>query len=98
MPTDSAAPTQKAKPKTPNTLHAVIDPEYLRGLQQGLISWYIAHGRDLPWRRTQDPYAILVSETLLQQTQVATAQPVYEAVLQRWPTFAAMAAAPVEEV
>src|SRR5215203_2341672 len=106
MPTDAESPTQNSKIKTmplsvakgQNSLRAHIDPGLLRGIQQGLLSWYVAHGRDLPWRKTQDPYAILVSEILLQQTQVATALPVYEEVLRRWPTFAALAAAPVEEV
>lgn len=79
-------------------MRADIDPDLRLALQRGLISWYVATGRDLPWRRTTDPYAILVSEILLQQTQVATALPVYEVVLARWPTFAALAAAPLEAV
>src|SRR4051794_40449710 len=98
MPTKSSPPPQTSKLKAQTSLRAVIDPDLLRGLQQGLISWYIAQGRDLPWRKTQDPYAILVSEILLQQTQVATALPVYAEVLRRWPTFAALAAAPLDEV
>src|SRR6476469_10005023 len=98
MPSDSSSPIQNSKLKPQNSFQAVIDPDLLRSLQQGLISWYIAQGRDLPWRRTQDPYAILVSEILLQQTQVVSALPVYEEVLRRWPTFAALAAAPVDEV
>src|SRR3954452_13605445 len=96
MRTEPKSPPQTSNLKPQTSLQAVIDPDLLRSLQQGLISWYIAHGRDLPWRRTQDPYAILVSEILLQQTQVATALPVYEEVLRRWPTFAALAAAPGE--
>src|ERR671927_271883 len=79
-------------------MRADIAPVLRLALQRGLIAWYVANGRDLPWRQTTDPYAILVSEILLQQTQVATALPVYEAVLARWPSFAALAAAPVEEV
>ncbi|HUS15858.1 MAG TPA: A/G-specific adenine glycosylase [Chloroflexia bacterium] len=79
-------------------MHADVDPDLARALQRGLIGWYIANGRDLPWRRTTDPYAILVSEILLHQTQVATALPVYEAVVARWPSFAALAAAPLDEV
>src|SRR5215212_9880160 len=98
MRTEPKSPPQTSNLKPQNSLRAVIDPDLLRNLQQGLISWYIAHGRDLPWRRTQDPYAVLVSEILLQQTQVVSALPVYEEVLQRWPTFAALAAAPVDEV
>jgi A/G-specific adenine glycosylase len=58
-----------------------------------LTAWFEAHGRDLPWRRTQDPYAILVSEVMLQQTQVERVVPRYHAWLERWPTAAALAAA-----
>ena len=79
-------------------MRAEIEPALRRALQQGLLAWYVAHHRDLPWRKTQDPYAILVSEILLQQTQVASVLPVYEDVLRRWPTFAALAAAPLDEV
>ena len=63
-----------------------------------LLSWYRDHGRDLPWRRTRDPYAILVSEFMLQQTQVATVVPYYIEGLRRFPDFATLAAAPEAEV
>jgi A/G-specific adenine glycosylase len=63
-----------------------------------LRDWFREHGRDLPWRRTQDPYAILVSEVMLQQTQVDRVVPRYVAWLDRWPTVAALAAAPTAEV
>src|SRR5207247_1736028 len=59
--------------------------------------WYAANRRDLPWRRTADPYAILVSEVMLQQTQVARVVPRYEAWLDRWPTAASLAHATVAE-
>src|ERR687888_2751471 len=58
-----------------------------------LLAWFEAHGRDLPWRRTRDPYAILVSEVMLQQTQAARVVPRYLAWLERWPTVEALAAA-----
>jgi A/G-specific adenine glycosylase len=58
-----------------------------------LSAWYAANGRDLPWRRTRDPYAILVSEVMLQQTQVERVVPRYVAWLERWPTIADLAAA-----
>src|SRR5215212_2992853 len=58
-----------------------------------LATWYRAHGRDLPWRRTADPYAIMVSEFMLQQTQVATVIPFYERWLVRFPDFGTLAAA-----
>jgi A/G-specific adenine glycosylase len=63
-----------------------------------LLSWYRANGRDLPWRETRDPYAILVSEVMLQQTQVERVVPRYLAWLERWPTVAALAAAPLADV
>ena len=65
---------------------------------EALLSWYERHGRDLPWRRTRDPYAVLVSEVMLQQTQVARVVPRYEAWLERWPTADALAAAELAEV
>jgi A/G-specific adenine glycosylase len=67
-------------------------------LAEALLDWYAREARDLPWRRTRDPYAILVSEVMLQQTQVARVVPRYEAWLQRWPTAAALAAAPTADV
>ena len=58
-----------------------------------LLAWFQAFGRDLPWRRTRDPYAILVSEVMLQQTEVARVEARYLAWLERWPTVEALAAA-----
>ena len=55
--------------------------------------WFAEHGRDLPWRATRDPYSILVSEVMLQQTQVARVVPRYLAFLERWPTVETLAAA-----
>jgi A/G-specific adenine glycosylase len=63
-----------------------------------LLAWYAEHGRDLPWRRTRDPYAILVSEVMLQQTQVPRVVPRYLEWLERWPTVEALAGAPRSEV
>jgi A/G-specific adenine glycosylase len=62
--------------------------------QRRLIAWYGRHARDLPWRRTRAPYRILVSEVMLQQTQVERVQQFYGRFLKRYPTFAALAAAP----
>jgi A/G-specific adenine glycosylase len=67
-------------------------------LEAELLGWYDEHGRDLPWRKTRDPYAILVSEVMLQQTQVERVIPRYEAWLGRWPAVQALAAAPRAEV
>lgn len=58
-----------------------------------VLAWYAEHGRELPWRTTTDPWAVLVSEVMLQQTPVARVLPVYAAWLSRWPSPAALAAA-----
>jgi A/G-specific adenine glycosylase len=63
-----------------------------------LLTWYAEHGRDLPWRRTRDPYAILVSEVMLQQTQVERVVPRYLEWLERWPTAESLAAAAAADV
>jgi A/G-specific adenine glycosylase len=68
------------------------------GRAAALLGWFAERRRDLPWRRTRDPWAVLVSELMLQQTQVARVLPRYEAFLDRWPTPAACAAAPQAEV
>jgi A/G-specific adenine glycosylase len=69
-----------------------------RSFQRRVLAWYATHGRDFPWRRTRDPYAILVSELLSHQTQISRVLPVYEQVLQRYPTIRAMAQAPVGDL
>jgi A/G-specific adenine glycosylase len=63
-----------------------------------LLAWYDAEGRDLPWRRTRDPYAIWVSEIMCQQTQVATVIPYWERWMKRFPTIEALARADEQEV
>jgi A/G-specific adenine glycosylase len=67
-------------------------------VEQLLLTWFAAHGRDLPWRRTRDPYAILVSEVMLQQTQVERVVPRYLRWLERWPTAQALADASAADV
>ncbi|HOI54889.1 MAG TPA: A/G-specific adenine glycosylase [Phycisphaerae bacterium] len=67
-------------------------------IRRTLLAWYDRHSRDLPWRRTSDPYAIWVSEIMLQQTQVATAIPYYERFLKRFPTVESLARARVSSV
>jgi A/G-specific adenine glycosylase len=62
-------------------------------VQEELLAWFEQHGRDLPWRRTRDPYAVLVSEVMLQQTRVERVIPRWQAWLARWPTAEALAAA-----
>src|SRR5438045_5817137 len=67
------------------------------GVREEVLGWYRENGRVLPWRRTRDPYAVLVSEVMLQQTQVDRVVPRYVAWLERWPTVEALAAAPVAD-
>ncbi len=74
------------------------DPGLCRRFQRRLLAWYRRHGRDLPWRKTDDPYSILVSEIMLQQTQVDRVIPKYHEFLHRYPTLEALARAPVREV
>src|SRR3954468_9201940 len=63
-----------------------------------LLAWYDRHRRDLPWRRTRDPYAIWVSEIMLQQTRVAVVVDRYQAFMARFPTVVSLAQAPEQEV
>jgi len=70
----------------------------VRTFQRRLLAWYRRHGRDLPWRRTRDAYRILVSEVMLQQTQVDRVLPKYREFLRRYPTVRHLAAADVGEV
>jgi A/G-specific adenine glycosylase len=74
------------------------DAERLASVHAALLGWYERAGRDLPWRRTRDPYVILVSEVMLQQTQVDRVIPKLHEFLAAYPTFAALAAAPLGEV
>lgn len=67
-------------------------------LARRILDWYGKENRDLPWRRTRDPYAIWISETMLQQTQVATVVPYWTRWLERFPTVAALAEAPLDDV
>jgi A/G-specific adenine glycosylase len=79
-------------------VEAVAQGRDLRALRGTLLAWYRQSHRDLPWRRTRDPYAIWVSEIMLQQTQVDTVAPRYAAFLQRFPTVADLAAATEHDV
>jgi A/G-specific adenine glycosylase len=74
------------------------DPTARRWFQRRLLAWYARFGRDLPWRRTADPYHILVSEVMLQQTQVDRVIPKYHQFLGHYPTLEELARAPVDEV
>jgi A/G-specific adenine glycosylase len=76
----------------------VPGPPLRRRFRQRLRRWYAAHRRDLPWRRTADPYHILVSEIMLQQTQVERVIPKYHEFLARYPSFASLARARPRDV
>jgi A/G-specific adenine glycosylase len=78
--------------------HVTPGPELRRWFRRRLLAWYKQHGRKLPWRETRDPYHILVSEIMLQQTQVDRVEPKYTEWLQRYPTLEALAAAPEKDV
>ena len=73
-------------------------PARRQWFRRRLLAWYRANGRDLPWRRTSDPYHILVSEVMLQQTQVDRVLPKYEEWLTKYPSLRALAEAPVQDV
>src|SRR5438270_2580282 len=66
--------------------------------RRALNRWFEKHGRDLAWRRTRDPYAVLVSELMLQQTQVSAVVPYYKRWLGRFPTMTSLARAPESQV
>ena len=74
------------------------DRKWRQVFRRRLIRWFRVHARNLPWRHTDDPYAIWVSEIMLQQTQVATVEPYYQKFLRRFPTIESLAKAPEQEV
>ncbi|HEY3197489.1 MAG TPA: A/G-specific adenine glycosylase [Nitrospirales bacterium] len=82
--------------KAPNAIN--IPPGQKRKFRERLLKWYAQHGRDLPWRHTADPYHILVSEIMLQQTQVDRVLPKYQEWLVKYPTMEDLAEAPLAEV
>ena len=75
-----------------------LSSDRIARIRDGLRLWFDQNARDLPWRRTRDPYAILVSEVMLQQTQVDRVLPYYERFLERFPTVHDLASATTAEV
>lgn len=75
-----------------------FDGNWLRRFRRNLRSWYAKHARDLPWRKTADPYAVWISEIMLQQTTVAAVIPYFERFVTRFPTVHTLAAASEEDV
>lgn len=81
-------------------LEPILTPDsgWISSYHQALKHWYATHKRDLPWRRTDDPYAVWISEMMLQQTQVAQARPYFERFIKRFPNVYALAEAPLEDI
>jgi A/G-specific adenine glycosylase len=77
---------------------SVVDAAWRRSLRRAVFVWYERHARDLPWRRSLDPYRVWVSEIMLQQTQVETVRAYFERFVARFPTAAALAGADETEV
>jgi len=83
------------QPRVHHLPHLIVNADAVRN---ALLAWYRASRRDLPWRRTRDPYRIWVSEVMLQQTQVATVVPYYERFVARFPDVTALARASEDDV
>ncbi|MBL8852420.1 MAG: A/G-specific adenine glycosylase [Planctomycetaceae bacterium] len=109
MKSDSKRPgqvcDQKSEPRAKAASAAAPDAELnwptaatCRQLRRQVLSWFAKHRRDLPWRRTQDPYGVWVSEVMLQQTQVPTVLDYWPRFMQRFPTVQDLAQAPIEDV
>lgn len=96
----SSVPQKRANPPSRRTRKPELPFKAgaKRRFQRRLLGWYKEHGRDLPWRKTSDPYKILVSEVMLQQTQVDRVIPKYHEFLERYPSFEALADARPNEV
>ena len=99
MPSKQTASTKKRAKSGRGPQPALMPPPRdRRRFRERLLSWYRRHGRDLPWRQTSDPYHILVSEIMLQQTQVERVLPKYAEWLEKYPSLEALASAPEDDV
>jgi A/G-specific DNA glycosylase len=87
-----------SKHTSPSTLSSLPASEQIEQVHTALLAWYAQEQRNLPWRMTNDPYAILVSEVMLQQTQVDRVLPKFQQFLTTFPTLADLAAAPTADV
>jgi A/G-specific adenine glycosylase len=94
LPSMGCCRTKKPSARSPEARR----PCRAAGVQRALLPWYARQARDLPWRRTRDPYRIWASEVMLQQTRVETVLPYYQEFLRRFPDLATLAAAPLEAV
>ncbi|HTI14715.1 MAG TPA: A/G-specific adenine glycosylase [Dictyobacter sp.] len=86
------------KRTTPSFFPVQLAPDNVAQVQNAMLQWYAQEQRDLPWRATSDPYEILVSEVMLQQTQVDRVIPKYRQFLAAFPTLEALATAPTADV
>src|SRR5215216_981606 len=92
-------PADRPRRRDPRAAKTALPPPNVRRLfRRNLLGWYRRNGRDLPWRRTNDPYHILVSEVMLQQTQVDRVLPKYHEWLGKYPSLEALASAPEDDV
>src|SRR5688572_21673174 len=98
MPTTSGSRTSSQRKKKRSKKSPGLDASQKRRFQVRLLKWYEKHGRDLPWRKTSDPYHILVSEVMLQQTQVDRVLPKYHEWLEKYPSLRALADAAETDV
>ena len=92
------SPAERPRRATRSAEPLPAQPSRDAAIRRALGAWYDASARDLPWRRTRDPYAIWLSEIMLQQTRVDTVIPYFERFLGRFPSVEALAAAPIDEV
>jgi len=97
-PTRATADAAPRPARRSNRVGPRLDADDLRAFGTKLRAWYRRHARDLPWRRTRDPYAILVSELMLQQTQVSRVIDFYHRFLDRFPTVETLAKARESQV
>ena len=79
-------------------LNSLFDSERRQRFRRQLMSWYATHQRDLPWRRRNDPYAVWISEIMLQQTVVAAVIPYFEKFMERFSDVQSLARAAESEV
>src|SRR3989442_3087554 len=89
---------QRSRRRTLPVAGTFPSPARKRWFARKLLQWYARHGRDLPWRHTRDPYRVLVSEMMLQQTQVSRVIPKYRESIRKYPSWGVLAKAPVRQV
>lgn len=96
---DESVPTSAGGRRPPTSLIVdAMDARTIKAIRTRLVTWYRRHGSDLPWRRTRDPYALLVAEVLLQRTPRARVAPVFSTIVKQFPTVGHLAAASVEDI